>query len=91
MLADQGYELLREMQQNEKYKRNYVKVTTLLMLHLGESPEKVAIFLGISIATVSNYLKKYQSAGLDAYLSDHYKAYQGKLSSAQEQLLKTGT
>jgi hypothetical protein len=51
-LTDSEYKLLREIQQNEKHKRNYVKVTVLLMLHLGESLEKISIFLGISTQTV---------------------------------------
>ena len=35
-LSDTDYSLLRELQQNEKHKRNYVKITVLLMLHLGK-------------------------------------------------------
>ncbi len=34
-LPEKERELLREIQRNEKYKRDYVKVTVLLMLDLG--------------------------------------------------------
>jgi transposase len=64
-LTDSEYKLLREIQQNEKHKRNYVKVTVLLMLHLGESLEKISIFLGISTQTVYSYSQTYQTKGLD--------------------------
>jgi len=69
-LSDTDYSLLRELQQNEKHKRNYVKITVLLMLHLGKSAEEIGLCLGISAATVSNYEKKYEQLGLDSYLED---------------------
>jgi DNA topoisomerase VI subunit A len=40
-LSEEDYKLLREIQQNEKHKKNYVKVTVLLMLHLGNSAEHI--------------------------------------------------
>jgi DNA-binding NarL/FixJ family response regulator len=70
-LSEEEYQLLRELQQNEKHKRNYVKVTVLLMLHLGESEEKISIFLGISVGTISNYKHFYKASGLDTYLESH--------------------
>ncbi|MDX2304931.1 MAG: hypothetical protein NW226_19120 [Microscillaceae bacterium] len=36
MLSTEAYENLRKMQRSEKHKRNYIKITVLLMLHLGE-------------------------------------------------------
>lgn len=88
MLSTKEYELLREMQRNEKHKRNYVKITTLLMLHLGESPEKISLCLGISPSTIDNYKRTYEASDLDFYLSDSYKAYQGKLSPADQETLR---
>lgn len=46
-LAENEYKLLRELQHLSKHKRNYVKITVLLMLHLGENEDKIALFLGI--------------------------------------------
>ncbi len=54
------------------------------MLHLGKSSEEVALCLGIHKGTVANYVQKYQSEGLDAYLEDNYVAYQGKLSEEEK-------
>ena len=85
-LSDKEFLLLRELQQNERHKRNYVKITVLLMLHLGTSAENIALFLGISAGTVANYQKRYQQEGLDNYLEDNYVAYQGKLSAEEQQL-----
>jgi transposase len=35
------------------------------MLHLGNSAENIALFLGISAGTVANYQKRYPQEGLD--------------------------
>jgi transposase len=86
-LSATDYSLLRELQQNEKHKRNYVKITVLLMLHLGKSAEEIGLCLGISAATVSNYEKKYEQLGLDSYLEDNYVAYQGKLTPEEQALV----
>jgi hypothetical protein len=40
-LSDTEYILLRELQQNEKHKRNYVKITYLMLLHLGKSKKDI--------------------------------------------------
>ncbi len=87
-LSEAEYKLLREIQQNEKHKKNYVKATVLLMLHLGESLEKISTFLGISTQTVKLYCKTYQEKGLDYYLDNHYVGYSGKLNSEQQEILK---
>jgi len=86
-LSDTEYSLLRELQQNEKHKRNYVKITVLLMLHLGKSAEEIGLCLGIRATTVSNYEKKYEQLGLDSYLEDNYVAYQGKLTPEEQALV----
>jgi transposase len=86
-LSATDYSLLRELHQNEKHKRNYVKITVLLMLHLGKSAEEIALCLSIRAATVSNYEKKYEQLGLDSYLEDNYVAYQGKLTPEEQALV----
>lgn len=82
-LAEKERKLLREIQRNEKYKRDYVKVTVLLMLDLGQSPQNIALFLGIDDATVYRHLENYRTNGLDKYLSNNYLGYWGKLDSFQ--------
>ncbi len=80
-LEEKERKLLREIQRNEKYKRDYVKVTILLMLDLGQSPQNIALFLGIDDGTVYRHLENYQTRGLDKYLENNYLGYWGKLSS----------
>lgn len=86
-LSDTEYRFLRELQQNEKHKRNYVKVTVLLMLHLDKSVEEISLCLRISTGTVLNYAKKYEQSGLDSYLEDNYVAYRGKLTAEEQAIL----
>lgn len=88
MLSTEAYEHLRQMQRSEKHKRNYIKITVLLMHHLGESAERISVYLGISADTVSAYVAKYEQEGLSVYLSDHYQGYVGKLSVEEQEVLK---
>jgi len=82
-LPENERKLLREIQRNEKYKRDYVKVTVLLMLDLGEIPLKIALFLGIDDGTVYRHLENYQTTGLDKFLDNNYLGYFGKLDLFQ--------
>ena len=43
--------LLKELQRNEKYKKDYVKLTTILMLNDGLGFDFVSRYLGIDIST----------------------------------------
>ncbi len=80
-LPEKERKLLREIQRNEKYKRDYIKATVLLMLDLGETPPKIAVCLGIDDSTIYRHLEHYQSDGLDKFLGSNYVGYWGKLSS----------
>lgn len=82
-LPENERKLLREIQRNEKYKRDYVKVTVLLMLDLGETPLKIALFLGIDDSTVYRHVENYQTFGLDKFLDNNYLGYFGKLNQLQ--------
>lgn len=81
-LAENERKVLREVQRQNN-KRDYVKATVLLMLDLGETPPKIAVFLGIDDATVYRHLENYQENGLDKFLGNNYVGYWGKLSSFQ--------
>lgn len=63
-------------------------MTVLLMLDLGESPQKIALFLGIDDGTVYRYLEHYQNVGLDRFLEDNYQGYEGKLEGLQLESLR---
>lgn len=81
-LAENERKVLREIQRQNN-KRDYVKATVLLMLDLGETPPKIAGFLGIDDGTVYRHLENFQKGGLDKFLGSNYLGYWGKLSSFQ--------
>lgn len=87
-LSLEEVEILKELQRNEKYKKDYVKITTLLMLNLGCGFDLVGKSLGIDSSTVRRYLNTYVNVGLDNYLDSNYHINTGKLSSEQKDLLK---
>jgi len=74
-LAEKERKLLREIQRNEKYKRDYIKVTVLLMLDLGQSPQNIALFPGIDAGTIYRHLENYRTNGLEKYLANKYQGY----------------
>lgn len=76
-------ETLKKYQRNVSGRSSYVKVTAILMLSSGMSPETVAEHLGIDKSTVYRYLQSYQNDGLEKYLTTDYKGYWGLLSCIQ--------
>ena len=54
-LPEQEIEELRKLQRNVIGRTDYARVTCVLMLALGSSPEFVAKNLGIDVATVYRY------------------------------------
>ena len=87
-LPEKERKLLREIQRNEKDKRDYIKVTVLLRLDLGETPLKIALFLGIDDGTVYRHLETYQTKGLGKFLDNNYLGYCGKLDLFQRNRLR---
>ena len=81
---------LEEVQRNRRTKREiYIKVTALLMLDMNIKPADVAKFLGIHESTVFRYQKyfvKYDE-DVDHYISNAYRAYSGKLSLLEKEVL----
>ncbi len=73
-LSENERKVLREIQRQNN-KRDYVKATVLLMLDLGETPQKIAVFLGIDDATVDRHLENYLWQGLDKFLGSNYFGY----------------
>jgi transposase len=88
------YELpISELEVLRRYQRNvagkeYVKVTSLLMLAKGYSPETVSDCLGIDVSTVYRYWNFYKTNGLDSFLENRNKGYWGLLSSSELSLLR---
>jgi len=81
-------ELLKELQRNEKYKKDYVKITTILMLNMNLSFDMIGLYLGIDDSTARRYVNSYLKLGLDKYLESNYHINTGKLSIEQKELVK---
>ncbi|WP_020601830.1 IS630 family transposase [Spirosoma spitsbergense] len=82
-LDDSQRQLLRQLQKTESAKRDYVKITAILMLDRGKDPDEVADLLGIDHTTVYRYAQSYRSLGLQEYLGDSYRGWWGRLDSQQ--------
>lgn len=87
-LTDTELDKLRDLQRSSTLsRRQYIKVTILVMLHEGLSVEQVRIFLGIDENTVYRHVGRFREVGIQRYMNDNFVAYQGKLSEEQlEQL-----
>lgn len=78
---------LRVLQRAHKDKRVFVKVTVLLMLHQGFTPQMIADSLGIDDSTVFRYRQGFEEFGLEDYLKAFFVAYSGQLTQDEEQQL----
>lgn len=87
-LSNQERSLLREWQRSESYRREYIKVTTILLLDMEKTPDEIGLMLGIDHTTVYRYQQHYKQLGIDKYLSINYEGYWGKLNSHQISLLR---
>ena len=63
-------------------------VTVLLRLDLGETPLKIALFLGIDDGTVYRHLETSQTKGLGKFADNNYLGYFGKLDLFQRNSLR---
>lgn len=83
-LDDIALKRLRGLQKDLTLSRKqYIKVTVLVMLHQGHTVLTVASSLGIDDNTVYRHVKSFQKVGLQAYLKNNFVAYQGKLTEEQ--------
>lgn len=86
-LSIQEIEELHKLQRNVSRRTDYARVTCILMLAMGCSPDFVAQSLGIDVSTVYRYKKLYDQDGIDGLLEDRYRGYSGRLYSEQISLL----
>lgn len=86
-LDDGTVKRLRVLQRAHKDKRVFVKVTVLLMLHQGFTPQMIADSLGIDDSTVYRYRQGFEEFGLEDYLKAFFVAYSGQLTQDEEQQL----
>ncbi len=77
---------LRVLQRAHKDKRVFVKVTVLLMLHQGFTPQMIAASLGIDDSTVYRYRQGFEELGLGDYLKSFFcgihRAVNGRIRAA---------
>lgn len=87
-LTDHDRVLLRLKQRHQRQRREYVKITTLLMLDSGFSAAETAEALGIDESTVHRYVQRFENASsIQEYLSVNYRGSQPKLSDEQVEVL----
>lgn len=79
-ITDSELTLLKEIQSNGKNKKDYVKVTSIIMFYKGLSVASIVDFLGIDETTVYRNISLYREVGLEKYLESNYIGYVGKLS-----------
>jgi len=80
---------LRQLQKQLIGKSEYVRVTVLLMLDLGQSLELVQQSLGIDHTTIYRYVQAFRQGGSEALLANRYRGYWGGLNSQQIAQLQT--
>jgi len=82
-LDDTNRQRLRQLQKTESAKRDYVKITVIIMLDQGFDSDQTALALGIDHTTVYRYAQTYRSLGPQDYLGDAYQGWWGRLDSQQ--------
>jgi len=83
ILSCSEIEILERYRRNVSDRRSYVKVTCILMLGKGLSPQTVSEYLGIDDSTVYRYAGSFLNDGLESYLRTDYKGYWGLLTCVQ--------
>lgn len=69
-------------------RRIYQRLTAVLAVADGKTPEEVAHLLGIGLSQLGKWLRVFRNQGLDALCTLHYKGDPGNLTAAQVAQLK---
>jgi transposase len=85
-LDDKTRKHLRRLQKHAD-RREYIKLTAILMLDGGIPTTDIAEFLGIDPATLFRYQADFKTLSLTDYLATHFVSSPGQLTEAQETLL----
>jgi transposase len=86
-LTKQERKALEQELRLERYARFSDRIKCILLLDSGKTSESIAEYLFLSGNTVTNYLKKYQTGGLEDLVSDDYQGSECRLSKVQQQKL----
>jgi transposase len=79
---------LKRLQKKAGDRREYVKITAILMLDAGMKTEEIAEYLGIDDSTLFRYQADYLAMKLEVYLMTAFVGKQSRLSLEQEQALE---
>lgn len=79
-ITESELKILKEIQRNEKNKRDYIKVTVLIMSYSGFDIRTIEEMLGIDTTSIYRYISLYNKEGLNKYLGSNYQGYIGRLS-----------
>lgn len=63
-LDDTNRQLLRQLQKMESVKRDYVKITVIIMLDWGVPVDEIPDLLGIDHSTLYRYVQTFRSLSL---------------------------
>jgi transposase len=88
-LSSKEVEELQRYQRQTDDKSVYSKVTCILMLSKGFSPETVSQSLGISVSCVYRYWKAYSNVCLSDFIATNYQGYWGQLTSLEISVLRS--
>ena len=87
-LSTSEIDALRKLQRNPAGSSDYVRVTCILMLSMGNSPSFVSDCLGIDCSSVCRYRNAYLHGGSGELLKNRHKGYWGLLDSRQLSVLR---
>ena len=87
-LTSESLQELKQIQRNVSGV-DYIKVTTILMLHQSISITVISESLGIDVSTIYRYVALYRTGGVSSLTQSNHKGYWGLLSSQQISLLRT--
>lgn len=86
-LSSQQIAELKIAHKTAKTKRDADRIKTILLLDKGWSPVQIANVLLLDDETIRNYIKLYESDGMESLLKNNYKGFIGKLSDEEIMLL----
>ena len=86
-LQRQEIYILKSAHKAAKKKREADRIKAIILLGTGWTIRQVVEALLLDDGTIRNYLKRYNSGGLEALLNDNQKGYGGKLSKLEMEQL----
>jgi transposase len=80
---------LRIAHKSESYKRSAYKINAIILLGTGWKLKEVKEALLLDEETLRDYVKRYQSGGIEELISTHYHGSESRLTIEESQALCT--